>query len=219
MTDSRFVIRQCARSTCLFRFPVEREHARASLCPVCGAEAPVQVEVGPAQPPPAISQQPNPPVFEAFLDNIRSTFNVGAIFRTADGCGFRRLHLCGITPTPENPKVAKTALGAETTLAWSYARNSLLAARALKQQGAVLWALESSPIAISLVDAVHLPKQAPLVLIAGNELAGVDPELLELCDRVVWIPMQGSKESLNVAVAFSIAAYALRYSFAPPRQT
>lgn len=215
MTNSRFVIRQCARASCAFRFPVERDYARANLCPVCGAEAPVQVEISQGLAAPFPVRLPQGPVFAALLDNIRSTFNVGAIFRTADGCGFDHLHLCGITPTPENPKVAKTALGAETALAWSYARNSLQVAHALKQRGAVLWALEGTPAAISLVEAVHQLPPGPLVLIAGNELSGVDPELLEMCDRVVWIPMQGSKESLNVAVAFSIAAYALRYSFAP----
>jgi len=215
MIGSRYVIRQCSGSTCQFRFPAETDHKRAALCPVCGADAPIQLEVGPSQPPPLAVNLPQLPVLDALLDNIRSTFNVGAIFRSADGCGFRHLHLCGITPTPENPKVAKTALGAETALDWSYSRNSLLAARALKQRGAVLWALECTPTAISLVEAVHETPQAPLVLIAGNELIGVDPELLVLCDRTVWIPMQGSKESLNVAVAFSIAAYALRFSFAP----
>jgi tRNA G18 (ribose-2'-O)-methylase SpoU len=212
MPTSRFVIRQCTRPGCLFRFPVETDFKRANICPKCGAETTIAVEI----PPGSAAFDPGPiptlPRLEAFLDNIRSTFNVGAIFRTADGAGFSHLHLCGITPTPENPKVGKTALGAEAGMAWSYHLNSLMAARELKRQGAVLWALEGIPSAVSLFQAIEvgLPP-APVVLIAGNELSGVDPELLELCDRVLWIPMQGSKESLNVAVAFSIAAYTLRY--------
>ena len=137
---------------------------------------------------------------------------LGAIFRTADGAGFRNIHLCGITPTPDHPKIGKTALGAENILPWICHRNSLQAARKLKKEGAVLWALENSPNSVSFYQAIVDIPEAPLVLIVGNERAGVDPELLALCDQVLWLPMHGIKESLNVAVAFSIAAYSLRYT-------
>jgi tRNA G18 (ribose-2'-O)-methylase SpoU len=211
MPAATHVIRQCSRENCLFRYPAEVDQKRAHLCPKCGAEAPIAVEIHPYSLP-AADPFSGSQIFEAFLDNIRSTFNVGAIFRTADGAGFRRIYLCGITPTPENPRVGKTALGAQNNIPWSYAANSLQAAREIKQSGSLLWALEAAPQAVPLPQAVrHIPDQRPVVLIAGNELVGVDPELLALCDEVVWIPMHGQKESLNVAVAFSIAAYALRF--------
>jgi len=210
-TTPDFVIRECTRTACHFRFPIEKNNKRALQCPICGSPTDLRVSIPTSSDFPEI-QFTKPIILDAFLDNLRSTFNVGAIFRTADGVGFRNIHLCGITPTPEHPKIGKTALGAENFLPWHYHRNSLDAAQALKQEGVALWALEYSPSSVSLYQAVKEIPSNPLVLVVGNERAGVDPELLALCDRVVWIPMQGQKESLNVAVAFSIAAYAIRYS-------
>jgi 23S rRNA (guanosine2251-2'-O)-methyltransferase len=204
-------IRQCSHPDCQFRYPADASLKRAHLCPKCGAEAPIAVEINPQISPEYSDPSGEKTNVEAMLDNIRSTFNVGAIFRTADGTGFQHIHLCGITPTPENPKVGKTALGAEKMIPWSYAPNSLLAARELKNKGAVLWALEGTRDAVPIHLAVRQKPEGTIVLVAGNEIIGVDPDLLSLCDRVVWIPMRGQKESLNVAVAFSIAAYALRF--------
>jgi tRNA G18 (ribose-2'-O)-methylase SpoU len=147
----------------------------------------------------------------ALLDNIRSTFNVGAMFRTADGAGLRRLHLGGISATPDNPKVAKTALGAEAVVPWRYFRNGLDAARDLQARGYRLWALESSPRSQPLFHALPQDEGAPIAFVVGNEKAGVDPGILALCERHVHIPMQGAKESLNVAIAFGVAAYFLRF--------
>ena len=146
---------------------------------------------------------------EAMLDNLRSAWNVGSIFRSADGAGFSRLHLCGISPTPENPSVDKTALGAEQSLPWGYAADGVAMARCLLEEGCRLWALEQEPRAEPL-KAIHtsLPT-GRLVLVVGNEVCGVDPGILALCERVVYIPMRGGKRSLNVAVAFGIAAFAL----------
>jgi tRNA G18 (ribose-2'-O)-methylase SpoU len=140
------------------------------------------------------------------LDNIRSIFNVGAIFRIADGVGLSQMHLCGITATPEHPKVVKTALGAEQSVPWQYHPNALDAAQALRAAGYQLWAIEGHPRAQPL-SAVQAAPAEPIALLAGNEKAGVDPALLSLCDRILHIPMQGRKRSLNVAVAFGIAAY------------
>ena len=89
---------------------------------------------------------------ETLLDNVRSAWNVGAIFRTADGLGVEKLHLCGITPTPGNPSVAKTALGADKTIPWTASRNALTTALALQSAGARLWALEQDERAIPLTD-------------------------------------------------------------------
>jgi len=210
-TTPEFVIRECTGSSCRFRFPIEKNNQRAHQCPKCGALTNLVVVF---PPPPTFPEVhfPTPVILDAFLDNLRSTFNVGAIFRTADGAGFRNIHLCGITPTPDHPKIRKTALGTEKNLPWMYHRNSLEAAQSLKNEGAVLWALEFAPKANSLYRAMGEMPHVPLVLVVGNERAGVDPDLLDLCDRVVWIPMHGQKESLNVAVAFSIAAYAIRYA-------
>ncbi len=159
------------------------------------------------------SDRPRSPVVEALLDNIRSTYNVGSMFRAGDGAGLRCLHLCGITPTPENPKVAKTALGAEKSVPWTYDRNSILAAQELKARGFKVISLEASPQAQSIFDLDSSMVEEPILLVVGNEINGVDPDLLRISDHVVWIPMQGQKESLNVALAFGVAAYTLRFSY------
>jgi len=148
---------------------------------------------------------------EAILDNIRSAWNVGSIFRTADGTGVKMLHLCGITPTPENTKVSKTALGAEVNIPWRKSNNGVQLARQLKSSGYQLWALEDLPGAQDLfTHAIDLPLTM-VVLIVGNEVSGIDPGIIELCDRVISIPMVGRKQSYNVAVAFGIAVSFLLY--------
>jgi tRNA G18 (ribose-2'-O)-methylase SpoU len=141
------------------------------------------------------------------LDNIRSVFNVGSIFRSADGGGFERLYLCGVTPTPANPKLSKTALGAERAVAWQAAPNAVELAERLIAEGKHLWALEETPGAESLLGAPAPPDGT--VLVAGGEVTGIDPHLLRLCERTFKIPMYGSKRSLNVATAFGIAAVIL----------
>jgi tRNA G18 (ribose-2'-O)-methylase SpoU len=151
---------------------------------------------------------------EALLDNIRSVFNVGAMFRTADGAGLRHLHLCGITATPHHPRLVKTALGAEQVLPWTRYLNALDAAQHLRGQGATLWALESGLQSQDLFSARPSSEEGLLVLIVGNERAGIDPQLLALCHRVYHIPMSGVKASLNVAIAFGVAAYFLRHGHA-----
>lgn len=141
------------------------------------------------------------------LDNLRSAWNVGSILRTADGAGFQQVYLCGITPTPEHPRVERTALGAQHSLQWSWHANSLVLARQLLRIGHTLWALESTPQAESLQVLARPAADQRVVLIVGNEVAGVDPELLLLAARTFAIPMRGIKRSLNAAVAFGIAAY------------
>jgi tRNA G18 (ribose-2'-O)-methylase SpoU len=145
------------------------------------------------------------------LDNWRSNFNVGAAFRTADGAGIGQIYLCGITPTPESQrKLAKTALGAEQTVAWSYRPNAVQLTAHLLGEGAELWVLERNAKSTALFDIMSLPEQKLVVLAAGNEVVGVDPALVAMADRVVSLPMMGSKGSLNVAVALSVATYWLR---------
>lgn len=157
------------------------------------------------------SRPAQPPALEALLDNVRSAWNVGSMFRTADGFGVRKLHLCGITPTPENEGVRKTALGAEQSVPWESYRNALDAACELRSGGRQLWALEHDPRARALPDFTQsiTASLEDVVLIAGNEITGVDPQLLDLCDQIIHIPMRGTKRSFNVAVAFGIAVYNL----------
>jgi tRNA G18 (ribose-2'-O)-methylase SpoU len=143
----------------------------------------------------------------ALLDNVRSLFNAGSIFRSADGAGFDTLYLCGVTPTPANPKLAKTALGAEQALRWSSHPNSIELAQELVAAGHCLWALEEGPAAQSLFAAPPPPRG--LVLVVGSEVTGIDPDLLRLCARTLAIPMRGAKRSLNVATALGVAAVLL----------
>ncbi len=215
MSASEYQIRQCQRKECRLRYPVVEGQFLEESCPRCGGETRVMVRgslggelVG--QP------QSSNVHLEALLDNLRSAWNVGSMFRTADGVGLRHLYLCGITPTPDNPKVAKTALGAEEVVPWSYTPNGVELALSLKGRGYQLWALENRPGAQPLSSALPLPAETPLVLVVGNEVCGVDDGILELCDRTIMIPMRGVKRSYNAAVAFGIAAWFLASgSFAP----
>jgi len=142
------------------------------------------------------------------LDNIRSAWNVGSILRSAEGFGFSHVYLCGITPTPENDTVQKTSLGAQDSVTWSYHKDALKLVSNLKKEGRRIVALEEEDRAVE-VSRIGLPTYQT-VLIVGNEVTGVDPELLDLCDTTYYIPMHGQKSSFNVAIAFGIAAYALR---------
>lgn len=147
---------------------------------------------------------------EALLDNIRSAANVGSIFRTAEGFGFEHIYLGGITPCPDDLDVKKTSLGSEEFVAWTYHRNSMELLRMLKKKGHEIWVLENMPGAAP-IDQVDLTTvhSAPVVLVVGSEITGVDPGIVEAADSVLCLPMFGRKTSLNVAVAFAIAAYAL----------
>lgn len=130
------------------------------------------------------------------------------MFRTADGAGVARLHLAGITATPNHSKLAKAALGAEGTVAWSYHPNGVDAVAALRAEGYRIWALERLPVA---EPATMGEKPERLVLVVGNERAGVDPGILAQCDGLLSLPMIGQKSSLNAAVAFGIAVYSLQF--------
>jgi 23S rRNA (guanosine2251-2'-O)-methyltransferase len=142
------------------------------------------------------------------LDNIRSAWNVGSILRSADGFGFNHAYLCGITPTPELDAVQKTSLGAEEYVTWSYHPNAVQLVKGLKKEGWTILALEEDKRSIAL-SKVKTMKADRVALVAGNEATGVDPELLDLADHILYIPMRGQKRSFNVANAFSIAGYVL----------
>jgi tRNA G18 (ribose-2'-O)-methylase SpoU len=140
------------------------------------------------------------------LDNLRSAYNVGSFFRTADAVKVQELVLCGITSTPPHSGVVKTALGAEDSVRWSHVEDPFTAASERRRQGFELAVIETSVRSVDLFDWVP---QFPVCLIFGNEKEGVSPELLELCDTHVRIPMLGFKHSLNVATAGGVVLYEL----------
>ncbi|MFA5021353.1 MAG: RNA methyltransferase [Patescibacteria group bacterium] len=137
-------------------------------------------------------------------DNIRSLYNVGSIFRTSDALGIKKIWLCGITGTPEQKGLQKVSLGAENSVAWQYQKDAWRTAEKLKKQGFQIVALELTEESIDV--KVFKPKRK-VALIVGNEVSGVSESLLKRADAIVRIPMKGIKESLNVSVAFGIAAY------------
>lgn len=147
------------------------------------------------------------------LHNVRSTHNVGSMFRTADAMGVSKIYLCGYTPDPidrfERPQkdIAKTALGAEQTVVWEHSSETLLTIRSLKEEGYSVCALEQAPQSISIEEYAT---QGDVALVVGSEVEGLSSDVLGVCDTVLEIPMFGSKESLNVSVSAGIALYALR---------
>ncbi len=145
--------------------------------------------------------------FCVVLNNIRSLYNVGSIFRTADGVGVEKIWLCGITGQPPNTQIAKTALGAEQNVPWEYRADVVSLVKELKVKGYTIVLLEQ--IKGSVLHHQFAP-QAPVCLVIGNEIEGVADQLVSFCDAAVEIEMTGLKNSLNVAVAFGIVAYRFR---------
>ena len=147
-------------------------------------------------------------MFSVIAHNIRSLHNVGSIFRTADVFGVTKIYLTGYTVRPDYyvhaGKIGKVALGAEKFIAWEYHKSAIKVIKQLKTQGVSIVALENN--AKSIIISKFKPK-FPLALVLGEERRGVSRSIINLCDKVVEIPMQGKKESLNVSVAFGIAAF------------
>ena len=141
------------------------------------------------------------------LDNIRSTYNVGAIFRSADAAGVNRIYLCGITPTPPNPKISKVALGAENYITWVKAKTTWHLLEKLKQDGYFIIALEQGGKAKNIFKNKFNKKYNKVALLLGPEVKGLSNKILKRVNGLLEIPMFGKKESLNVAVAFGIAIY------------
>ena len=155
----------------------------------------------------------------AILQNIRSLFNVGSIFRTADAAGFKKIYLCGITPTPldrlgnKRKDLTKVALGAEDYVAWEKVGNSPSSAKTIslikriKKEGYKIIALEQNRKSIPL--SKFRAKNQKIALVVGDEVRGIPKSILGQCDKIIEIPMRGKKESLNVSVAFGIAAFSI----------
>jgi 23S rRNA (guanosine2251-2'-O)-methyltransferase len=212
----RFRARTCTAATCGLRFPVDVDadgnSTLGSTCPLCGsatvlADAPYSTDEAPRAETRAVARCE----LAALLDNLRSLRNVGSIVRTADGVGLAHLVCAGVTPTPDHPGLAKTALGAERSVSWSRRPDAVRAAAELVADGWVLWALEGGARATSLFDPALAPAGRRVCLVVGHEVSGIDPRILAMAERVVFIPMLGHKGSLNVSVAFGVAAYVLRF--------
>ncbi len=201
-------IRLCP--ACNLRYPwYEGQPARAA-CPRCGQRTQRRAswKLTPGQPFTPAAPPPRP--LALALDNLRSAWNVGAIFRTADGLGVRHIYLGGITPTPEHPGVRKTALGAEHALPWTSVSNLSAVLADRRAAGWTIWALEQAPGSQPLTQTP--PPEGPLLLIVGHEIVGVGPDLFPLCHALVHLPLRGSKRSLNVEVATAIALWQLSLS-------
>ncbi|OGZ70359.1 MAG: hypothetical protein A3F47_01065 [Candidatus Staskawiczbacteria bacterium RIFCSPHIGHO2_12_FULL_38_11] len=137
-------------------------------------------------------------------DNIRSLENVGSIFRTADALGVKKVFLCGISGKPPNEKISKTALGAEKTIPFEYHKQTWRLIEKLKKEKVFVVALEQDKKAILYT---KFKPKFPLALIIGNEVNGISNKTLEKADKIIYLPMKGKKESLNVSVAFGVAGY------------
>lgn len=207
---SNTVFRQCVRKACMFRFP--GPDGEVFACPKCGAGTTVVALFSHHDQQDSIPEEYKSRTIEAGLDNLRSILNVGSIFRTADAVGIRHVHLFGITPSPVHPRMQKTALGADDFLPWTQHWDGLAAVRELKNQGYLVAALERTRESHNFFNYSLPADNKKILLIAGNENSGVDPGILAESDFVLHLPMLGSKESLNVANAFAVAAYWFRFN-------
>jgi tRNA G18 (ribose-2'-O)-methylase SpoU len=140
------------------------------------------------------------------LDDIRSLHNIGSVFRTADAFLVEKIYLCGITATPPNKEIHKTALGATDTVAWDYSKNVTDVIETLKADGVSVWAIEQVENAVFLNDFTP-EKDKKYALVFGNEVKGVSQEAIKLCDGSIEIPQLGTKHSLNISVSAGIVVW------------
>jgi len=140
------------------------------------------------------------------LDNVRSLYNVGSFFRTADAAAIERLYLCGITGRPPKHAISKTALGAEESVPWQHSWDAASLLAELRGRGYELAAIETTVRAVDLFD---WRPRFPVCVVFGHEVDGIQPGLSALCDTDVRIPMLGAKHSLNVATAGGVVLFEL----------
>jgi tRNA G18 (ribose-2'-O)-methylase SpoU len=140
------------------------------------------------------------------LDDIRSLHNIGSVFRTADAFLVEKIYLCGITATPPNKEIHKTALGATDTVAWEYAKDVLEVIQKLQADGTEVWAIEQVENSVYLND--FQPEEGKKYgLVFGNEVKGVSQEAIKLCSGTIEIPQLGTKHSLNISVSAGIVVW------------
>ncbi len=141
------------------------------------------------------------------LDNIRSAMNVGSVFRTADAMAISKIYLCGITATPPNREITKTAIGATDSVTWEYFEESKLAIESLRKDEYEIVAIEQTDSSVELMDYEN--KKEKIAIILGNEVNGVDSDLLPHIDGAIEIDQYGTKHSLNVSVCGGIVIHHL----------
>jgi tRNA G18 (ribose-2'-O)-methylase SpoU len=140
------------------------------------------------------------------LDDIRSLHNIGSVFRTADAFLIEKIYLCGITATPPNKEIHKTALGATETVAWEHHKDVLEVIQNVKKEGVTVFAVEQVAI---LLQNFETEKDKKYALVFGNEVHGVSQEAIALCDGSIEIPQLGTKHSLNISVSAGIVIWDL----------
>lgn len=144
------------------------------------------------------------PVTSLWLPDIRSGWNTGAFFRTADSLGVEKIFLSGLTPYPPHKEISKTALEADTFVDWSYFANTQKCLQYLKENKIQLVAMELTDNAEKISAEIF---SRPCCLVMGNEITGVSPEILSAVDKTIYIPMQGQKQSMNVSIAGAIGMW------------
>ena len=142
------------------------------------------------------------------LDNIRSLHNIGSVFRTSDAFRIACIYLCGIIAVPPHPEIHKTALGAEFTVDWKYFTDTVEAVDALKTEGYTVYSIEQAEGSVML-DELILNKTGKYAVVLGNEVKGVQQEVIDHCHGCIEIPQYGTKHSLNVSVAAGIVIWDL----------
>ncbi len=142
------------------------------------------------------------------LDDVRSLHNIGSVFRTCDAFLIEKVFLCGITATPPNKEIHKTALGATETVTWEYAKNVVEVVKQLKEEGICVQAIEQVENSVMLTD-FQVADQTKYALVFGNEVKGVSQGVVDLSDGVIEIPQLGTKHSLNISVSAGIVIWEL----------
>ena len=142
------------------------------------------------------------------LDHVRSLYNVGSVFRTSDAFCLEGIMLCGITATPPHPEIHKTALGAEDSVEWHYYKNTEEAVALLRERGYTILAVEQCEGSVMMQD-FRIHKDEKYAIVLGNEVKGVQQQIVDLCDGCLEIPQFGTKHSMNVAVTAGIAIWSI----------
>ena len=142
-------------------------------------------------------------------DNVRSLNNIGSLFRTGDAFAVYKIYLCGITATPPNREIHKTALGAELTVEWEYFENTIDAVEKARNEGFQIMAVEQVENSIMLDKFEYSYEFAGCAIVLGNEVNGVDQNIVNICDGAIEIPQYGTKHSLNVSVACGVVVWTI----------
>jgi 23S rRNA (guanosine2251-2'-O)-methyltransferase len=205
------VIRECTNSQCKFRFPDSNYSQSDTQCPICHSSAKANSLLDLS-----LDHRKNKIFWKessdliAVFDNIRSVYNVGALFRTSVGLGLKRIFLCGITPTPGHKNFAKSSLSSENEVNWEKSLNCVDQIFNLRKIGYKIISIENSQNSIPIH---NLNKNnftnKKIALVVGNEVSGIDPDILSISDNIISIPINGNNKSFNVTTAFGIALFHL----------